>query len=1251
MTLSITSQQYDAIHTLGRPLLVEAGAGTGKTWVLVERFVHLLATHPHWPLDGLVAITFTEKAAYEMRQRIRQRIERLAADPPPESQAPWQKHLRALDTLQVGTIHAFCAKLLRENALSLGLDPAFRVMDEQEALLCKDEALHEALRLLVHQKGHLLEEMLSQMRVFAIQRQMATLLEQRGSLRRLFFELDQAPDEEILARWREGVSNMQDDLWRRFLKENQAWDDALAFFAALDPQSFKPDDKMTPWAALAHQAALAAQDGASATTILPLLAKIGDMRGGSAKAWASKQQLEQLKEHLKYLRETAQELIKKGFLPAPPEEDQQALSQLRRYSALWKILEERYQLRKAHENALDFDDLEIEAERLLSLQPRPQRLHDALHHLRYLMVDEFQDTNQNQQSIVYALAAAAQKETPSPSVTSTTSAASVNTRLSADAPLFVVGDAKQSIYRFRQAQVSVFQQTAADIEAITGAPALPLRRSFRTQRQLVLAVNQIFDALLTPQGQEYALFEARPSPLEAARELPHDHPASLAPIEIAILPDHHDESRLSSEESRIQEARWIVKRIQSLLEEGFLIWDRKNDALRPLHYSDIAILFRATTQIALYEEALKQASLPYLTASGRGYFAREEIQDILSLLAVLENPSDDLALAALLRSPFFHLSDETLYRLRLHDPADGRLLKRPMRSLREALDHPPPTDQENEIARASEILQRLSQLVGRASIWQILREAFDATGYEAALALYEKRLGAGGREAANLRKLMRFAREDGSANLGAFWRKIRALQSMEAREGEAILEDHREEAIQLMSIHAAKGLEFPVVFVADLGRRNAFGAMESILHDPAFGIVCKSATPPPPSYQWGAWLSQRMEEAEAKRLFYVACTRAADLLIFSGKTGTSTTWMRHLLDLYNIHPNESSPDSAPNADSPQKSESSTEIPKSPESPAHSESPKSPAPDAFDPLASTLHHAGASTIRLYRPTAMLARPLPSPALLSTRQEAPPQPFTPSTLTEIPPLAQPLPSPAPQRYLASPAFLDTLRLLDLAQPESPTASAWQGIDGILRLCADDPLESLVDTDPLLWLSLLPNAPTPQREAFDRLWEMRLLRALLALPRPWEQTPEARAALWTHRIAAWSLSPAQYDPQTLAAMQPQPERLLPRAEDLWTRIWQPFLLQHLSHAKHTYFAHPFSLPQPDHTFASGRLDLLWQDPQDRWHLWAWSFLPPDPALLPRYQETLALQARAVQDALSLNPHTALLSNDHSTLIQTSI
>ena len=283
--------------------------------------------------------------------------------------------------------------------------------------------------------------------------------------------------------------------------------------------------------------------------------------------------------------------------------------------------------------------------------------------------------------------------------------------------------------------------------------------------------------------------------------------------------------------------------------------------------------------------------------------------------------------------------------------------------------------------------------------------------------------------------------------------------------------------------------------------------------------------------------------------------------------------------------------------------------------------------------------------------MLARPLPSPSLLSTRQEAPPQLLAASPITAIPPLAQPLPSPAPPRYLASPAFLDTLRLLNLAQPPSDTASAWQGIDGILRLCADNPLESLVDTDPLLWLSLLPNAPTPQREAFDRLWEMRLLRALLALPRPWEQTPEARAALWTHRLAAWSLSPAQYDPQTLAAMQTQPERLLPRAEALWTQCWQPFLLQHLSHAKHTYFAHPFSLPQPHHTFASGRLDLLWQDAQDRWHLWAWSFLPPDPALLPRYQETLALQARAVQDALSLNPHTALLSNDHSTLVQNSV
>jgi ATP-dependent helicase/nuclease subunit A len=278
-----------------------------------------------------------------------------------------------------------------------------------------------------------------------------------------------------------------------------------------------------------------------------------------------------------------------------------------------------------------------------------------------------------------------------------------------------------------------------------------------------------------------------------------------------------------------------------------------------------------------------------------------EVQDLIALLASLANPADDLNLAATLRSPLFSLSDGTLYRLRWHTP-DGERAGEPI-PYRTALSQPPNNDQAVLVERAHTTFSELWTLANRVDVWTLLRTALDLSAYEPSLAIFD---GQTGRQRSNIQKFLTLTRERGEVSLSDFLRRLRDLKAREAREGEALGREPESGAVQLMSIHASKGLEFPVVVLADMGRRKraGFGALY-LLHDPAYGLVCKVRDEwgdwqKPASYAWGEWLHDRMEEAERRRLLYVACTRAADLLILPGQVGRKNTWLSDTLDVWKI---------------------------------------------------------------------------------------------------------------------------------------------------------------------------------------------------------------------------------------------------------------------------------------------------------------------------------------------------------------
>jgi ATP-dependent helicase/nuclease subunit A len=870
-----TPDQQSALQTEGRALLVDAGAGTGKTWVLVERFIHLLEKHPDWPLESIIAITFTNKATREMRSRIRQAVEERAQAAPPESH--WHVRRRTVDRLMVSTIHGLCAHILRENAIAAEVDPLFQALDEVEAGLIKEEAINQTITELVDLASPSLD-LLVTLNVRDLKNEMARLLEQRGTVHRIMNSL---PDPQtLLDLWAKGLEEMRWRSWKTELSINPNLEQATAYFD--DLPVIDPTDLLAAGVTLAR-------DGGRALRVGDLAGAIEhwrqiSLKGGRRDNWGGADALEEMKAMLRSLQTSARKLDAAGCAASLDEQDEQAAAALQLWRDLWLHLEQRYNsLKKAHQ-ALDFDDLEILTDTLLKTEPRSERLQAFLTGIRHLMVDEFQDTNQIQQGIVYSLA-----------------------HPQDNGKLFVVGDAKQSIYRFRQAQVAVFNHTVQDIAEASKNPAILLRHSFRTQTDLVFALNALFERVFTPGGEDFADFEARPGALDAHRPSPSRQAAAPAPVEITVL-SKEDKlgNKISSEEARIWEARYIAERLQTLERDKMQVWDKEQQVYRPFRMGDAAVLFRATTELPLYEEQFKAAGMPYLTVSGRGYYNRPEVQDLLALLASLYSPNDDLNVAIAMRSPIFGLSDETLYRLRWRTPANERAEK-PIPFM-EALTAPPPTDQDGEISLARVVFGELRALTGRVSVWSLLRTALDLSGYETSLALADTNSGSGSRLRSNLLKFMEKAREWGGASLPEFLRRVQDLRAREAREGEALGSAPDTGAVQLMSIHAAKGLEFPVVAVADLGRIKRSPASDShILHDPAFGMVCKQRNADgkwvkPAGYRWAEWLNNQMEDAENQRLLYVACTRAADLLLLSGQLANQTCWLQDILAAWGLTP-------------------------------------------------------------------------------------------------------------------------------------------------------------------------------------------------------------------------------------------------------------------------------------------------------------------------------------------------------------
>jgi ATP-dependent helicase/nuclease subunit A len=763
-TRAPNAEQLAAIDAPGL-VFVSAGAGTGKTTVLVERFVRAVCERG-LPIDSVLAITYTERAAGELRGRIRGRLRELG------------RHdlARELDGAWISTIHGFCHRLLKAHPFEAGIDPRFRVLDENQARVLAGEAFETALEEFCASDDSERIRLLATYRARGLRRMLTGVYETlRSAGRDLVLEVAERPGLDArLEELREAA---------RCVIEDTAGMDAAD----------------TPRESAAR--ALELLEHVPATERLLDLSDVA-ARGGPRDRFAS--------------YEEARRTVEQAALDELAARDRSLLEELLRRFA------DAYAAAKERESALDFEDLQLGARDLLRDHPSIRERESW--RFRSVLVDEFQDTNRLQCELIDLLATE---------------------------DLFFVGDEFQSIYRFRHADVEVFRERR---EASGGV--LALTENYRSRPEVLDVINHLFSADFGDSFQ----------PLSAAGRFAD--PAFGPAVELLVT--DKASYRDSGTHWRAGEAKHVASRVKDLVDSG---------EATP---GEIVLLFAAGTDARIYEQALRELGLPTFRATGRDYYHQQQVVDLLAYLRLLHNRYDDEALVTVLASPFVGVSNDALMHLRRS--AERRPLFVGLeRSLPAGL-----SDRDTRLFRAfRQRYDRLAGLAARLSLERLCERILTEHDYDlAVLAQWDGR-----RRYANLRKLARLARsyeELRGPDVEGFVRFVREQDTVGASELEAVAEEEGTDVIRLLTIHGAKGLEFKVVVVADAGRHGASYDSDEILCLPDGRLGFRVADPatgkrrPTSDYQEVKQVEEEASEAERRRLYYVAMTRAIDRLVVSG---------------------------------------------------------------------------------------------------------------------------------------------------------------------------------------------------------------------------------------------------------------------------------------------------------------------------------------------------------------------------------
>jgi len=835
-------EQAAAAYEISKHISVTAGPGSGKTTVLVERYLHILREQrPN--IDQIVAITFTNRAANEMRERLRDDLNRILNESSERDRPRWLGYKRTLDGAVITTIHGFCARLLREFPVEASVDPQFLLLDEHRAAMLLESVVEEVLSKFISD-GHV---EVSRLTLGVGRAKLA------GALAQLYREVRGQGLSLVELAEATGKSHATETEHANALKD---LDRAMAGFLSIPRTTPGAKANYTKVASNWSSARKYLDRIPEHETLAEFCQAVELFRELRPSARGN------LADHVRTLDELIWEKDLLGRLP------QVCLDMFaRRYALemvnLLTVIDARLNEEKQKISALDFDDLEI---RTLELLNNPAVLTRAAERYKFFLVDEFQDTNGLQRQLLERLALS---------------------KGSSGANLFIVGDRKQSIYGFRGADVDVFREMTKTLLAAGGEPR-PLQLNFRSQPPLVSFFNYLFKRVFQPAVDVPSFSEEELAklgfvahePSEAKREPKDEGP--LVELLIATRP-RTDDYRRPEQDFRELDAIQIANRIIELKQEN---------PERP--YSDIALLFRAMTLVHFYELAFRQANIPYQTVLGRGFYKREEVTDLIQLLRFLDNQTDELALAAVLRSPLCGISDNALFALRSAPPVDeaeGTRTLLSTRRLYSALrDHDDISfinDEEHALLeRAAKLIGHLVTRRHHYSIEDLLRFAVSESEFETVVAANFD----GAQRLANVQRLFTLAarfERSGNHLIRDFVRYVEEFEAVGARESEGQI-DEAANAVKLMTIHQAKGLEFPVVILPEL-HRSKNPPEFSFMLDRHRGLTLKvpdgrgnrvAGCTFSDFEKRQAW----REQFESMRLLYVAATRAEDRLILTGST-------------------------------------------------------------------------------------------------------------------------------------------------------------------------------------------------------------------------------------------------------------------------------------------------------------------------------------------------------------------------------
>lgn len=875
MGISWTREQQQVISLGERNILVSAAAGSGKTAVLVERIITML-TRPVNPVDvdRLLIVTFTEAAAAEMKERIRRAVEERV------EKEPENEHLKRQATLihsaQITTIHSFCLSVIREHFHTIDLDPAFRIGEDGELKLLRQDVLEEVLEQ-YYQEGE--EDFLNLVEGYGgsrDDRNLEELVLRLYEFGRSYPQPGKWLESCVRAYQTESIEELNDTVYYRHARENvrKYLEGAKDFLEQGLCICSEPDGPYM-------YEGMLSQD-------LKLLEEIQGRQGYTecyqafhGVKWArlasnrdkqvSVEKAEQVKRIRDEVKDTVKD-IKELYFAQPGEEVLADLKVCRPFMEilvrLTKDFSAAFEEKKRSRNMIDFDDMQQYALQILTREEEGELVPSEVakeyqEQFAEVMIDEYQDSNLIQETILDSVSGVHR----------------------GNYNIFMVGDVKQSIYRFRLSKPELFMDKYERYTLENGRQQrIDLHKNFRSRGQVLESVNYIFRQIMTKAlgGVEYddeaALYEG------AVYE-----EASGNETELLLVDTEDDEAgealtepgeKLSAGE---KEAAVVACRIKELMTEQ-TVTDRQTGELRPVQYRDIVILTRSMKGFAdIFAEVLGKYGIPLYAGTKEGYFDTKEIGLLLEYLRVLNNQKQDIPLAAVLKSYFGNVTEEELakikgeYReLRFYDAVAAYRREGTDLLIRDKLE------------RCLGKLDYFRKMVSYMALHELLERICQETGYRD----YVAALPAGEQREANLYMLTEKARSFESTSykgLFHFIRYVEQLKKYEIDYGEAAALDEQADMVRMMSIHKSKGLEFPVVVVVGMGRRFNRQDMRgnALLHAAlGVGLECinlKDRTKCPSFIKSVIAREELLESmGEELRVLYVAFTRAREKLIITG---------------------------------------------------------------------------------------------------------------------------------------------------------------------------------------------------------------------------------------------------------------------------------------------------------------------------------------------------------------------------------